>query len=64
MYFSITNNLLALNIKATNLGYPHEQQRQQLGIVLKTLKMGPLVWNILRNAHIPSQKAHSKTNGE
>jgi len=28
------------------------------------MKMGLLVWNILRDVHVSSQKAHMKTNGE
>jgi len=28
------------------------------------MKMGPLVWNILKDVYVSSQKAHLKTNGE
>jgi hypothetical protein len=37
---------------------------QQLGIIMKTLRMGPLVWNILKNVHKPSQITHLNTSGE
>jgi hypothetical protein len=41
--FAMLNNLLAPNTKATDLRISPQATMQQLGIIMKTLRMGPLV---------------------
>jgi len=60
MSFAIANNLLTPNIRATDLGI----SPWTIWNNSKNHEDGPLVWNILRDVHVSSQKTHLKTNGE
>jgi hypothetical protein len=65
MSFAIANNLLTPNVRATDLGIsPWATVITTSYNNFENLKDGPLVWNIPRGVHKPSQIAHSKTHGE
>jgi hypothetical protein len=64
MPFAIANNLLAPSTKAINLKISPQATASTTWNNYENPKDGPLLWNISKDAHIPSQKTHLKTNGE